>query len=115
MRDAAHGVEEFLEQLAANRLLGELRGDIKAADKPFLLLQHIKRVAGSGAIFESHATGESVGVQEAFDEVERAAVIPMQLITPVPGLFFQERLNLADAGLSQVHDVHRRVEGGTVP
>jgi hypothetical protein len=89
--------------------------DIEAADEALLLFEHVEGITGGGAIFKGHATGERMSVEEALDELERAAVIPMQLITPVPGLFFKQRLNLADAGLSQVHDIHRRVEGGTVP
>jgi len=31
-----------------------------------------------------------------FDEFERAAVVPMQFVAPVPRFLFEQRLNLAD-------------------
>ena len=44
--------------------------------------------------------------QEAFNEFEGAAVIPMQLIAPVTRLFFEERLDLTNRGLPEIDDVH---------
>jgi hypothetical protein len=49
-----------------------------------------------------------VGFQETFDEVERAAIIPMQLVVPVTSFFFEERLKLTNAGLTEVEDIHGR-------
>ena len=45
-------------------------------------------------------------VQEAFDELKRATVVPMQFVAPVPRFFFKKRLNLTDRSLSQIDDVH---------
>ena len=58
------------------------------------------------AVFESDAAGQRMRVQETFDKLERAAVIPMQFVAPVQGLLFEERLQLAHGGLAQIDDVN---------
>src|SRR5229473_2165938 len=87
-------------------MLREFGGDVQAANQTFLLFEDVERIAGGGAAFERHAAGEGVGVEEALDEVERAAVIPMQFVAPVARFFFEQRLNLTDRSLAQIDDVH---------
>jgi hypothetical protein len=71
-----------------------------------LVFEDIEGIAGGAPVFERNASSEGVGVQEAFDEFERAAIIPMQFVVPMTRFFFEERLNLADGGLTQINDVH---------
>ena len=71
-----------------------------------MLFEDVEGIAGSGAAFERDATSESVSVEEALDEVERAAVIPMKFIAPVARFFFKQRLNLTDGRLAQINNVH---------
>ena len=56
--------------------------------------------------------------EKTFDEIERAAVVPMQLVAPVRRFFFEERLKLAHCGLAEINDIHegedRRALAGTV-
>ena len=47
-----------------------------------------------------------MGVKETLDEFEGAAVIPMQFVAPMPRFLFEQWLNLADGGLSQIDDIH---------
>src|SRR5438034_5345477 len=54
--------------------------------------------------------GTIAGFHEALNQFQRAAIVPMQFIAPVPRLFLEERLNLAYGGLSQVDDVHSRAD-----
>src|SRR5260370_38948045 len=96
-------------------MLREFGGDVQAADQAFLFLEDVEGITGSGTAFEGHATSESVGVQEALDEVERAAVIPMELIAPVARFFFEQRLNLTDRSLAQINDVHGGKDSGAAP
>src|SRR5258708_13075460 len=115
MRDGTHRGEHLLEELPADGMLREFGGDIQAADQAFLFLENVEGISRGGTVFESHAAGEGVGVKEAFDEFERAAVVPMQFVVPVPRFFFEERFNLADGGLSQIDDVHGWAESGSAP
>jgi hypothetical protein len=39
----------------------------------------------------------------------------MQFVAPMPRFLFEQRLNLADGGLSQIDDVHGRAESGAAP
>src|SRR5258707_3605456 len=106
VRDGAHGVKHLFEQAAADGILRELGRDIQAADQAFLVFEDVKGIPGSNTVFVSDAAGQGVGVQEAFDELESAAVVPMQFVAPVARFFFEERLNLADGGLSQIDNIH---------
>src|SRR5713226_2113090 len=114
-RNRAHGEEHLFEEAPTDGSLRELGRDVEAADQAFLLLENVEGIAGGRAIFKGHTSGERVGVEEALDELERAAVVPMELVAPVPGLLFEKRLNLTDGGLSQVDDVHGRAESSAAP
>ncbi len=108
LRERAHGKEHFLEKAAADIGLGEAGGNVEAADQSFLLLENIKGITGGGAIFKCDAAAERVCFQKTFDEVERAAIVPVQLVVPVSRFFLEQRLKLADAGLAKVEDIHGR-------
>ncbi len=71
-----------------------------------MIFEDVKGIPDGDAVFECDASGQGVRVQKAFDEFERAAVVPMQFVAPVPRFFFEKRLNLTDRSLSQVDDVH---------
>ena len=71
-----------------------------------MLFEDIEGIACGGAVFKGYAAGECVGFEEAFDEFEGAAIVPMKVITPVAGFFFKKRLKLADRGLAEISDVH---------
>jgi len=107
--NGAHGVEHFFEEAAADGGLGRFGGDVEAADEALLLLEDVKRVADGGAFFEGHGTGESVSFKEALDEIESAAIIPMEVVAPVAGFFFEKRFQLADGCLAQVDNIHGKV------
>src|SRR6266481_2021258 len=96
-------------------MLREFGGDVQAANQTFLLFEDVERIAGGGAALEGHAAGEGVGVQEALDEVECAAVVPMELVAPVARFFFEQRLNLTDRSLAQIDDVHGGKDCGAAP
>src|SRR6266404_499155 len=89
VRDGAHGVQHFLEQAPADGILSKLRGNVQAADQAFLIFENVERIPGGNSVFEGHAAGQGVRVKEAFDELERAAVVPMQFVAPVTGFFFE--------------------------
>jgi hypothetical protein len=80
-----------------------------------MILEDVEGISSGGTVFERYATGKGVCVKEPLDEFEGAAVIPMQFITPMPRFLFQQWLNLADGGLSQIDDVHGWAESGAAP
>ena len=92
--------------------MGVTRRNVQTADEAFLVFEDIEGIADGGAIFEGYGTTECVRFEKAFDEIESAAVVPVQLVTPVGGFFLQERLKLAHGSLTEVNDVHGRVETG---
>ena len=94
--NGAHGEEHFIEQAPADCGLRISRGDVQAADQAFLVLQNIEGVAGGAAIFESGAPAERVGFQKAFDEIERAAIVPMEFVTPVTRLFLEQEARFGE-------------------
>jgi len=108
LRESTHGVEHFFQKAAADIGLWETLRDVEAADQAFLLFEDVEGIAGGGAVFESDAAAEGVGFEKTLDEVERAAVVPMQLIMPVARFFLEERLELADTGLPKVENIHGR-------
>ena len=85
----AHGVEHLFQQPLRDGRSAKLRRNIQSADQAFLFFQHVKRVTGGGAIFKSHATGQRVRLQKSLDQLQRAAIIPMQFIAPVERFLFQ--------------------------
>ena len=48
--------------------------------------------------------------QKALDEVERAAIVPVQFVTPVTRFFFEQRLDLTHADLAEIDEIHGRWE-----
>jgi hypothetical protein len=50
-----------------------------------------------------------VRFEKTFDEVEGAAVIPVQFVAPMRRFFLKERLKLAHGGLAEVNDIHGMV------
>ena len=59
------------------------------------------------ATLKRNAAGKRVGIQEALDQVERAAVIPMEFVAPMASFLKQQRLKLTDSRLAKVNDIHR--------
>src|SRR4029077_1046418 len=70
LRNRADGKEHLVEQPLSDGGLRKFRRYIKAADQAFLLLQDIKGITRSTAVFESDASRESVGVQKPFDQLQ---------------------------------------------
>jgi hypothetical protein len=95
--------------------LRKFGGDIETAYKAFLLFQDIKGVARGAAVFESDAACQSMGVHEAFNQFQGAAVVPMEFVMPVPRFLFKERLELADRCLAQVDNIHVEEGCGATP
>src|SRR4030095_15013229 len=89
IRQRTHAIEHLFKQAARNRGLVELRRDVEAADQAFLLFHHVKSVAGGGAIFVGHATGERAGFKKALDKFQCAPVVPMKFVAPVKRLFLK--------------------------
>src|SRR5215472_17914331 len=106
MRNCAHGVKHFLEEPPSQGFLRKFARDIQATDQPFLLFQDIEGISGRGAVLERRTTGEGARFHKALDQLQSAAVVPMQLIAPVPYLFLEKRLDLTHGGLPQVDDIH---------
>jgi len=106
VRNGAHGVEHLRQQAAADGVLGEFGGDIEATNQALLIFENVKGISGGDSVFKRDAAGQGVGIEEAFDEFESAAVVPMQFVAPVARFFFEERFNLADGGLTQIDNVH---------
>ena len=108
LRKRTHGEEHFFEKAAADVRLGEALRDVQTADETLLLLENVERITGSGAVFEGYTAAESMSFQETFDEIEGAAIVPVELIVPVAGLFLEEGLELANTGLAKVVNIHGR-------
>ena len=89
MRDRAHRVQHFFEQPAPQSFLCKFAGDVQATDKAFLFFKDVEGIARGHTVFERHAARKRASFHEALDEFERAAIIPMQFITPVQGFFFK--------------------------
>src|ERR1700676_4174697 len=106
LRKRAHGEEHLLEKAAADIGLREPGRNVEAADEAFLFFENIEKIAGGRTILESNATAESVSFEKAFDEIESAAIVPVQLVVPVASFFFEEGLELADTGLAKVENIH---------
>jgi hypothetical protein len=106
IRQRPHTVQHFFQQTACNRGLIELRRNIESADQSFRLFHHVKRIAGCSSVFIGHAAGKGMRLQEALNELQRPAIVPMEFIAPMEGFFFQQGFNLADCGLAQVYNVH---------
>src|SRR5215468_5843747 len=73
--------------------------------------QHeLARVQAESLIAECGVDGdaarERMGVEEAFDQIEGAAIIPVKLVAPMAGLLKQKRLKLTNGRLAQIDDVH---------
>jgi len=115
MWDSAHGVEHFFEQAAADSGLGKFGGDVEAADESLLFFEDVKGVADSGALFEGDGAGERVSFEEALNEFESAPVIPMKVVAPMAGFFFEKRFQLADSCLAQIDNIHGKVASGATP
>ena len=77
MGNCAHAVKHFVQQTASDGFLRIFGRDIQPADQAFLLFHYVKTVARGGAIFKCHAARQGVGVEEAFDQLEGSAIIPM--------------------------------------
>ena len=71
-----------------------------------MFFEDIEGIAGRRAIFEGDTTAEGVGFEKAFDEIECASIVPMQLVVPVARFFFEKGLELADTGLAKVENIH---------
>src|SRR6266849_2754788 len=108
LRKRPHGVEHFLQKAAADIRLRKTRGDVQSSDQAFLLFQNVERISRRRSVFERHAAAERMRVQKTSDEVERAAVIPVQFVVPVARLFLEKRLKLPHAGLAKVENIHGR-------
>ena len=106
LRKRAHAEKHLVQQAAANRFLVLAGGNVHAADQAFVIFQDIKGIADRVAILQRHATGQGVRLKEALDEFESAAVVPMQLIAPMTGLFQKEWLQLAHSRLAEVDNIH---------
>ena len=115
MRDGAHREQHLLEQPPANGILREFGRDIQPPDQSFLILEDVEGISRRGTVFERYASGKGMRVKEPFDEFEGAAVVPVQFVAPMPRFFFEQRLNLADCGLSQIDDVHGWAVSGPAP
>src|SRR6516162_10764796 len=106
LRERAHAVKHFFEQPPPNGFLVLAGGNVQAADQAFVVLEDIEAVSDGHVVFDGHAAGERMGVEEALDQIEGAAIVPVKLVAPMTGLFEQERLKLADGRLAQVDNVH---------
>ena len=62
-------------------------------------------------MFKGDAAGKSVSLQEALNQIQGAAIVPMELITPMARLFKQKGLKLADSCLAKIDDVHEWAAG----
>jgi hypothetical protein len=83
----AHGEEHFVQQAAADRLLVLSGRNVEAANQPLVILQHVKRIADRVAPFKRHAAGKGMRIQEPLDEIQCAAVVPMEFFSPMAGFF----------------------------
>ena len=108
LRQGAHAEQHLVQQAPADRLLHLAGRNVESADQTFVIFEHVKRIADRVPAFKCHAAGKRVGIQESLDQVECAAVIPMEFVTPMAGFLKQQRLKLADSRLAEVDDIHRK-------
>ena len=92
MRQRAHLEEHFFQQARSDMRLREFCRDVQAADKSLLIFENVERIAGRDAVFEGYAAGQRVGIQEALNQIESAAIVPVQIIAPVASFFLKQRL-----------------------
>jgi len=86
---SAHTEEQLFEEEAADGSLIVARRNVEAADEALLLFQDIEAVSGGNTIFERDATRKRAGFQESLNELQGAAVVPVQLFAPVARLFIE--------------------------
>src|SRR5262249_30811127 len=106
VRNAAKAFEHLAQQHLTDRELWVARRDKQPAHQSLVLLEYVEAVAGGLAVLHRGATSKRARVKELHDQVERAAVVPVQLFAPMPRLFLEQRLELAGVHLAQVHDGH---------
>src|SRR2546425_6655950 len=85
VRKRAKRKEHLVEQLAADGLLRMARGDVQAADQTLLIFENVEGIADRLAVFQGDSAGEGVGVEKALDELDGAAIVPVEFVAPVAG------------------------------
>jgi len=106
VRDGAHGEEQLFEEPLGDGILRDFGPKHRGRQSDPFAPRGRKMNTRQPCRFRTPRIRPGVRVQEPFNEFERAAVVPMQFVAPVPRFLFEQRLNLADGGLSQIDDVH---------
>lgn len=88
----------------SNFNLGEARGSEEAADEGFVVFQDVETVARGLFGFEGGVAVEGAGVDEAADEVEGRAVVPVKLVEPVGSFFVEEIIDIGGASLAKINE-----------
>src|SRR2546426_8767356 len=76
------------------------RGDVQAADQTLLIFENVEGIADRLAVFQGDSAGEGVGVEKALDELDGAAIVPVEFVAPVAGPFPPETGGLGGRNLS---------------
>src|SRR5256885_3992050 len=65
--------------------------------------QHVEAVAHCLAVFHRRAARQAMRVHKLLDQLERRAIVPLQLVAPVVGFFLEERLDRKSTRLNSSH------------
>ncbi len=94
LRQCAHGEKHFVEQSPSDGFLIAIAGKHTSRRSGPCAPPARKSIANGNAFVDGDAAGKGVGVQEALDEIQGAAVIPMEFFAPMASFFQQQRLEL---------------------
>src|SRR3989442_15391923 len=89
------------------------RGDVQAADQTLLIFENVEGIADRLAVFQGDSAGEGVGVEKALDELDGAAIVPVEFVAPVAGPFLHGRGGCAGRGVSASEEKKRQRESGS--
>src|SRR5262245_15392264 len=79
----AQRLQRVVQQFFREPQLRPAGGDVQPAEQRLVFLDDVEGVARDLAVLHGDTAGKGPGIDEFLDEIERAAVIPVQLLTPL--------------------------------
>ena len=104
-RGLLHGLNDMGQQLPLRTAAVRARNK-QVADQAFVIFVDEECVPDRAALLQRRVAGQGAGVHKAPDQVGRATVVPVQLLTPQEAFFFQQRFQVTRPHLPQIQDLH---------